>query len=169
MADANRLPPHQKALSAAARGEVDDVLHDVAKEELRPVVREAITEDVLRAAADLVALTPTMVAAITEDLNGSDKLLRQKAYTLLAKYTLGNTSIAPQQEHSDQPLQVVFNLPRPGDNPSPALDLDVDGTVELRQCMECAEDKPTSEFVGMSERCQVCHDALRAKVMAEFS
>jgi hypothetical protein len=165
MGEANAHPPHLAHLA-----HVDDKLvHEVAKEELRPIVREAITEDVLRAAGDLVALTPVMVQAITEDLHSSDKVLRQKAYSLLAKYTLGNTSIAPQADASHQPMQVVFNLPRPGDGQNPSADATVVESDELRQCMECHADKPVEQFVGASERCQQCHDELREKVLSEFA
>jgi hypothetical protein len=173
------LPPHQKALQLGARKEIADALPQVVQEELRPLVREAITEDVLRAASQLVALTPTMVDAITEDLNSSDKILRQKAYTLLAKYTLGNQSIAPVQEHRDQPMQVTFNLPRPGNLPADAgADIDAGEAtltpleteaLELRQCMECHADKPAAEFVGASERCVDCHEKISRQVLEQFA
>jgi hypothetical protein len=157
----NAHPPH---LAALAEG---DLLKDVAKEELRPVVREAITEDVLRAASQLVGLTQVMVDAISEDLHSDDVWLRQKAYTLLARYTLGNTSIAPAADTSTQPMQVVFNMPRPGDAvlTETASDVNSEEAVELRQCMECQADKPVTEFVGPSERCVECHEAKRRAVM----
>lgn len=145
--------------------EVAEIVREVYKDELGPVVREALTEDVLRAAQRLVGLTPAMVDAIEEDLNSSDKELRQRAYVLLARYTLGNQSIMPKDEQTAPSLQVSFNLPRPGEAPTPA---EVTESIELRQCMECQADKPVSEFEGPSERCTVCHDAKRAEVMAEF-
>lgn len=161
------LPDHQKAMSQAVRKEVGDTMKDVVREELRPVVREAITEDVLRAAQDLVNLTPTMVGAITEDLNSSDKILRQRAYTLLAKYTLGNQSIAPAQATpSTQPMQVNFVLPRPSDTGAPQ-DAPV-AAVELRECIECHTDKPDDQFVGSSNRCVDCHREVEARVRARF-
>lgn len=159
---ANAYPEH---LANLADG---DLVSEVAKEELRPVVREAITEDVLRAAQRLVGLTDTMVDAIAEDLHSEDKWLRQKAYTLLARYTLGNTSIAPAADSTNQPMQVVFNMPRPGTEPHQnrggSADIDSNAS-ELRQCMECQADKPVSEFVGPSERCVACHEAKKAAVL----
>jgi hypothetical protein len=163
--EAGKAHAYPEHLATLADG---DLVKEVAKEELRPVVREAITEDVLRAAGRLVELTGTMVDAIAEDLASDDKWLRQKAYTLLARYTLGNTSIAPPADQSNQPMQVVFNMPRPGDalhNPSADATVSQSEAIELRQCMECQADKPVTEFMGPSERCRACHDAKRAAVL----
>lgn len=166
--EANALPEHLQALSHAAHGEAKHVAHELLKEEMKPVVREAITEDVLKAVNDLVALTPTMVAAIQEDLQSNDKILRQKAYSLLARYTLGNPSVAPASAAAQPaPMQVIFQLPRPGDDGAPvAVEADAE---ELRTCMECHETKPAGAFVANSERCQGCHDALQEKVRARFA
>lgn len=144
-----------------------DAARQATRDELRPIVREAITQDVMDAISKLVNLTPTMVDAIAEDLESSDKTLRQRAYSLLARYTLGNPSVAPQPETPDQaPMQVTFHLPRPGDaSPTPvALE-----TVDLRECVECKEHKMEADFVGASDRCQDCHDKMIAGVQARFA
>lgn len=165
--EANALPEHLKTLQTAAANEAKQVAHELLKEEMKPVVREAITEDVLSAINDLVALTPTMVEAIREDLSSDDKYLRQKAYSLLARYTLGNSSVAPAPANAaPAPMQVVFQLPRPGDDGQPPITVEAE---ELRTCMECQATKPASEFVANSERCQSCHDALQEKVRARFA
>jgi hypothetical protein len=163
----NALPEHLAPLSAAVSKNAKQVAHEILKEEMKPVVREAITEDVLNAINDLVALTPTMVAAIKDDLASDDKYLRQKAYSLLARYTLGNSSVAPAPATAAPgPMQVVFQLPRPGDDGAPSITVEAE---ELRTCMECQATKPASEFVANSERCQACHDALQEKVRARFA
>jgi hypothetical protein len=165
------LPEHLAVMSAE-KG--DKLVHEVAKEELRPIVREAITEDVLRAAGRLVALTPMMVDAIEEDLQSSDKILRQKAYSLLARFTLGNQSIAPQADApAQQPMQVVFNMPRPGSTDAPVPlpaehEDDAAPAEEVQECMECHDYKPLADFFGGSNRCIACHEELQAKVRERF-
>lgn len=186
MSEMHRDPEHLQNLK------MDDALRDVAREELRPVVRQAITEDVLRAAERLVNLTPLMVDAIEQDLRSTDKNLRQKAYTLLARHTLGNHSIAPPaDEPGKAPLQVVFALPRPGGPADESIPLtaelpesveppDVEVVEEpaevaepddgstLQDCHECGVAKPMDQFVAGSDRCQKCHDDLRAQVIERF-
>lgn len=163
---------HSPAHHAAVRDEatIAKVAREVMKDELKPVVREAITEDVMRGVQRLVSLTPKMVELIERDMNGEDRDLAQKAYTLVARYTLGNQSILPKDEASAQPMQVVFNMPRPGDANSEALPvaIDVPDATELRQCMECGADKPVTDFEGPSERCTDCHEAKRAAVLERF-
>lgn len=166
--ESNAHPEHLATLAAAVNKNAKQVAHETLKEEMKPIVREAITEDVLKSINDLVALTPKMVAAIEEDLNNEDdKYLRQKAYSLLARYTLGNSSVAPAPATAAPgPMQVVFQLPRPGDDGQPPITVEVE---ELRTCMECQATKPAGEFVANSERCQACHDALQEKVRARFA
>jgi hypothetical protein len=131
------------------------------------VVREAITEDVLEAASKLVGLTPRMVELIARDMEPPDPAVSQKAYSLVARFTLGNQSIAPPPaEQAPQPMQVNFLLPRPGDGR--AVEEVPAEAVELRHCVECEQDKPETAFVGASDRCQACHDDLQAKVAARF-
>jgi hypothetical protein len=164
-AEQKRLPEQQKTLSQAVSREVKDVIHEVAKEEIRPVIREAITEDVLRSIDKLVRLTPRLVDEIEKDLSHEDDAVRQRAYTLLAKYTLGNDSVKPAPKDTGQvPMQVIFAMPRPGDVPVEPSSA-VSGTateVEQRPCGECKELK--TEFEGSSDRCTDCHEAVLAKV-----
>lgn len=159
------LPPAQQAMSDIIQGRTPDILRETIKEELVPLVREAITEDVMRAAASLVSMTPLMVSALHEDLQSSDKILRQRAYTLLAKFTLGNQSIAPQASApSAQPMQVNFVLPRPGED---AEVTEVAATI-VRECVECGANKPDDEFMGASDRCIECHEKVQAQVRERF-
>lgn len=142
-----------------------DMVHEVFKEELRPVVREAITEDVLRSVGQMMRLTPKMIELIERDMEDDDPTVRQKAYTLLARYTLGNASVAPAPaEQAQAPMQVVFNLPRPG---SDAPDVPEEA-VELRECCECHQHKPEDAFVANSERCVDCHQEVQDRVHARF-
>lgn len=164
-----------RELAAIARDEAPDIARDVVREELRPIAREAITEDVLRSINSLVGLTGKAVQRLTEDLDSVDAQIRQRAYSLLLRYTVGNQSVAPTATAAPAAMNVVFNVPGPGDTAPESVEGSADtGTpsdvdaVELRECIECHEVKPIPEFVGISDRCQACHDALHAKVAEMF-
>lgn len=157
-----------RTIAQIVRTEATDVVSRVLKDQLQPIVREALTEDVLRAISDLVGLTPRAVQAMTEDLESDNEILRQRAYTLLIKYTVGHPAIVKAEDAAaGQQMVVNFNLPRPDDL--------VDNTAviadseELRLCDMCETEKPTSEFVAESPRCQACFADWRDKVLAEFS
>lgn len=144
---------------------------EVMREELKPVVREALTDDVLRAIEDLVGLTTDVVAAIKDDiLQTDDKTLRQRAYSLVAKYTLGNASVAPAPlDPGAQGMTVNFLMPRPGDATPASIEAQSDGTaVELKPCVECKQEHPLTDFVANSDRCTKCHSELQAKVQERF-
>ncbi len=144
------------------------MVHEVAKEELRPVVRDAITEDVLRSIDGLMRLSPRAVELIAADLESSNEAVRQKAYTLLLRYTLGNPAVAPTPEATTPPMQVVFNMPQPGDDAPEALIETPAAEVELEECCVCHEHKAPEQFIAGSDRCQTCQDALDERVRSEF-
>lgn len=155
-------------MSERVRGEVKDAAHKVIEDELRPVVRETITEDTLRAIRDLVGLTPMAVAAIADDLASPDAVLRQKAYALLMKYTVGHGAIVtPAEQDKSQPLVVNFELPRPRDAESsgePAVEAEVVG--ESRECDTCHQMKPDDQFIAGSDRCEDCFAGMHDKQQA---
>lgn len=175
--------PGTAAISKMVRQKdrISDVARDVMQEELRPVVREAITEETLRAIQSMVALTPIMVQAITEDLVGTqledgtiippDPQIRQKAYSLLARYTIGHGAIVqPEQQDPNNQLVVVFDGMK---RPEVAVQADAEATAEpeeeLRTCMGCSRELPADQFVGRSDRCHVCHQALKARAESILS
>ncbi len=148
--------------------DVPAIGREVMKEELRPVVREMLTEDVLRSIQKLVALTPDAVDKIAEDLHSDDLVLRNKAYTLITRYTIGHQSLVPPTEMEAQGLTVNFHLPRPGDQPDSsdavtgsAVELDADD--EFRTCDMCGEEKPITEFIARSFRCSTCFEQQRER------
>lgn len=166
--EALALPEHQKEIQEIVRGEKDDLTERVIQDELRPVVREAITDDVLRAIADLLALTPTVVSKLREDLEDEDPTIRQKAYTLIAKYTMGQASLIPEEAGSDKQLVVNFELPRPDATPK-AVEVEAEEIEsETKPCDICGTDKPLAEFVDGSDRCSVCWEAQRKEVEERF-
>jgi hypothetical protein len=132
------------------------------QEELRPVIREQITEETLRAIQGLVALTPVMVEAIGNDLTHPDPAIRQRAYSVMARYTLGHTAIVtPPDEAPRQNMTVVFDgMVRPD---RPEVVLTPEGE-DMRVCNSCDTAKADDQFVENSDRCVGCHDALQARM-----
>jgi hypothetical protein len=165
------FPNELQGLLQADAGKIEDAAMEVMRDELKPVVREALTDDVLRAIQDLVNLTPLVVEKIREDIEqDSDTTLRQRAYSLVAKYTLGNASVAPPPtDPAAAGMHVTFMMPRPGDTSAPTIEAQSDSdAVELKKCRDCEQDKPTTEFEANSDRCTQCHTALQAKVQERF-
>jgi hypothetical protein len=161
---ANTLPDQQRALSEVVTAGAPEIAHEVIREELRPVVREALTDDVLRAVKRIVALTPEAIEMLSEDLASDDALVRQKAYTLILKYTVGNNAIVAE-ERDPQGLIVNFSLPRPssgGVTPEDGDTVSVEA-VELRTCHMCNQEKPLPSFIANSDRCEDCYEAMQLK------
>lgn len=170
------MPEHQKELEVRVRDEVNDAIGDAVSEELKPVVREAITEDVLRAVQELVGLTPTVVAAIREDLASDDATIRQRAYSLVAKYTIGHPAIVrPEDDGGGQQLVVNLGLPRPEPEvrttriEPEVLDVPEDAAIETKECDKCRADKPVEQFVAGSDRCRECFDQQQAEARKMIS
>jgi len=136
------------------------------RDELRPVVREQITEHTLRAIQGLVALTPVMVEAIGRDLEHPDPVIRQRAYSVMARYTLGHSAIVPPPEEAHrQTMTVIFDgMVRAGQQPT-TIEADPAPVDEpQRICNSCDATKPAAEFVEHSDRCVVCHEQLQARM-----
>lgn len=150
---------------AIVRREATGIVSRVFKEQLEPIVREAIDEDVMRAIAAMVGLTPRAVELLGEDLESEDSTVRQRAYTLVTKYTVGHPALVKSDEESKGPLTVNFNLPRPDIEPT-ILDVEDE---PARACDMCNSEKPESEFAAGSSRCQECFDEWRTKVLERFA
>lgn len=163
-------PPHHQKLAEAIRKDMPDAIHETLNEELRPVVREAITEDVLRSIHSAVGMVPSALAAIQEDLGSSDALLRQRAATLLLKYTLGHPALIPPEE-ADGGKQIIVNFegmarpaaPVSAEIEATAQEVEVEASVvhedgEQRECDSCKASKPDAEFVENSYRCIECFE-----------
>jgi hypothetical protein len=159
------LSPEQEAAADFATGERDDVARQVVAEELRPVVREIIDEKVMNGVRDMIGLTPAAVKAIEEDLQSDDAVIRQRAYSLVVKYTIGHSALVrPPEEEAGKMMVVNFQMPRPGDGDvvdSDAVTVDIQDD-EIRQCDMCNEDKPVTEFIANSSRCRECYDKQRS-------
>lgn len=168
------MPEHQQELTELVRGEKDDISKRIVEEELRPVVREAITEEVLRGIQDLVGLTPEAVLAIGEDLRSEDSTIRQRAYGLILKYTLGNAAVAPTDDNTGKELVVNIGIPRPDVPENPGIPQPAESTpdaeqvTELKTCDMCARELEVSYFVDGSERCQDCWAEQRRRVAEKY-
>jgi hypothetical protein len=159
-------PAAVQEIRKIVRNEAPDVITRVLGSELVPVVREALTEDVMRAINQMVGLTPLAVAALANDLESEDALIRQRAYTLLIKYTAGHPALVrPADTNPQGQLVVNFNLPRPDDAGSETEAVPADAEqVESRNCDLCGEELPETEFVAGSERCRSCFTAMQRKI-----
>lgn len=167
--DRATLPPGMAEVSQVVTKGVKDAAHDVLKEELRPLVREQMTADVLGGIGDLITMTPRAIELLKGQMESADEVIAQRAVTLLLKYTLGNPSVAPPPT-AVQPggLNVFLGVPRPGDSIATSNEPVEGEAVELRECQDCHEFKPLHEFVAGSERCQKCFDGLGSLLKERF-
>lgn len=144
-------------------------LRQVIAEELRPIVREAIDEEVIKAIGALVRLSPGAIVALSEDLDSDDPQIRQRAYSLVLKFALDNPHVTPPR--ADKPhLQVDVNLPRPGPPPDRAIELlkEDDPPHDLehqRVCVGCREPRRTSDFQADAPMCTRCLTQRRERVL----
>jgi hypothetical protein len=191
--------PVQASMALAVEAGVADlpsIARDVLAEELRPVLREALTGRVLESIGTMVSdLLPLALSALRDDLealrpasdsaglllhddDGEFLMLpdydrRQKAYQLVVKNTIAQPGLAPQPEAPDA-APIIVQFPEGMAMPSPPT---VDGEAveappqhELepgqRQCDSCGLAKVEAEFVAGSERCWACHGKGEARVRA---
>lgn len=166
-----------QAMKVAEEGALA-IAQDIIRRELEPVVREHLTEGVLRSIGELVDLTPLMVAALKDDLiaeevvrddnfrpvedeDGNvlyriDKARRQRAVAIVAKYTVGSPGLAPQADQKPQPISVSFGgLPRP----------DWDAETPERECDTCHTWKAEDEFDAGAPRCIECQDKVQERAL----
>lgn len=159
-------------IAAMVRRESPDVIKDVMKAQLAPVVREALTEDVLRAVQQMLGLTPRAVELLQLDLESEDATVRQRAYTLVTKYTIGHPALLKADDtDGTKQLVVHFNLPRPGTE-DPVQDGTADPVQDgepLQVCDICNAEKPADEFVAGSSRCATCFEERRDAVLEMFA
>lgn len=162
----DRRPAHVQEISDALKS--GDALHEAAVEEFRPLVREAMTANVLQGIDTLIGMTPAVMAKLQEHMGSSDEVISQRAYTLWFKYTMGNPSVAPpSQQAAPGGLTVQFNIPRPGDDPAAANSVPSDAEA-LKSCDDCGVEQPESSFVAGSNRCQSCFDGMGSMLAERF-
>jgi hypothetical protein len=149
-----------------------DAVQQVLKQELTPIVREAIDASVLEAIDKMVKLTPQAVEVLAKDMEGEDAVLRQRAAALVVKYTVGHPALVrPADEQPPEKLEIHFNLPRPDGEPAvevPLVDEEGEALEESRVCDMCGIEKPHTEFVAGSDRCEQCFRETRDAILRRF-
>lgn len=151
---------------------VTDEAERLAQEELRkqivPVVREALTEEVLRGIENLVGSVPKAVEVATGLLDHDDEEIRYKAAALILRHTTGNKQVVPDVNDSVDPnMTVIFNVPQ--QERTGVIELGgaaANGAVETKECDSCFEHKPLTDFESGSDRCTQCFNGMRAKAIA---
>lgn len=156
--------PADAAQQAAAADPVELAI-EVFKQELTPIVREAITDDTIKAIRALVTLHPTLIESLAKDLSNPDPVARGRAQALVAKYTLG--FLDPKNEQNTRPLVInLGDMPHPDDDgadPVPEVD-----STELRECDRCLEQKPLSDFTADAPRCDECQAEIKQEVLDHY-
>lgn len=168
----------------------DEIIRQTFIEELRPIVREAIDEDAVRAIKGMVGLAPTAVLVLQQDLLSDDPVTRSKAAALVIKYTLGNPNVTPPRDAGGSGITIINNLPDATTVPasefqgrldevieSTAVDdvdglgpwPDVDDEIALRACDTCNLPQPLIEFPGDGPRCATCLAERKAAVLEAFA
>lgn len=161
---ANLLSEHQAAVNDVIQGRVPDVANGLIKEEMRPIVREAITDDVLGAIKTMVNLAPQAVAALALDMKDPKPAVRQKAYTLWFQYTVGQQGLhSPDKDGKSGDMTIVFDMPRPNTNGT-SLAIDGPPLEAARVCENCGVEKPESDFIESSDRCKECQATLTDQI-----
>jgi hypothetical protein len=168
---------------AEERAIIESEVMGQIRETVAPVVREMLTERVLNELNVLVNAIPRAAETIVRDLDDPDPDVHQKAATLLLKYTLGNSSIAPPPVGAADaaPMQVFIGMPQQGGTPA-AVDSEATEVPEIeagseaaepneepeRECLECHLFKSPDQFVGASHRCQDCQKKLMDSVTERY-
>lgn len=172
-----RKPPSKKpraifsdSFVESAQDMVEDQAKEVIRKELQPVVREALTEEVLRGIHDLVKLSPKVVKVLESHLDSPDPNEQYKAASLIAKYTIGNTAVNGAGEDEVKPMTLNINVPRPAsvENLDDRETHTAEGE-ELRECENCKELKTFDQFIGDTDRCKECHKKLQDLVIKKLS
>lgn len=154
--------------------EAERAASELLRENLKPVVKEAITEDLVSRIHEMIGAMPEAIEALIEDINpepdGPDGELtddqldrRQRAYTQLFKLTAANKNLVPDINADKQrDLTVIFGgaLAR-SEIAKERLGEEVSGVIESKTCDACGVAKSLEDFVGTSDRCQQCFDEMR--------
>lgn len=158
-----------KGVRALVRAGGQDAVQQVLKQELAPLVREAIDESVLQAIDTMVKLTPKAVAVLANDMESEDAVMRQRAAALVVKYTVGHPALVRPPDEKPSSFTVNFGLPRPEVIDAEAdLELAEGETITEKVCDNCHAPKPLSEFADGSDRCEECFQSVRQELITKF-
>lgn len=142
--------------------EQHELAQQVASEELRPYVREQITEDVIQAIGSMMGLSAKAVRTIERDLDDPDPQIRMKAATLVARYTMSDRLIP---ELPKPALRVdLSGVPVPQHDEA-APEPEVPPAPGTRRCYSCDEERDEDEFESGAPRCRRCQAALKGVLL----
>jgi hypothetical protein len=153
-----------------------------ALEQMPDPDRHALRRDIVQAARIAARALPQAISELARQVQeGETDKDRREASKVLATLTIGNTTLARDpEEEAPERVTIVNTLgqPRGGfavvkgthSNESARAELEaVDAdAAELRTCDVCRQEKPATEFVASSERCQSCQEQMLAKVKERF-
>lgn len=153
-------PQHQ-----AEEADKEQIIKDLFKEELRPYVREQITEGTIKGIAALVTLMPELVDSLRADLQSIDPVARGRAQQILSKYTMG--FMDPKAEAATRPLTIhMGSMPQPGDEKFDAADAIATGVQQ--ECETCHEIKDLSHYDAGATLCNECLAERKASAMERY-
>lgn len=160
-----KLDDEELAGALSAGEQAEKIALGLVRENLAPVVREALTEDVLAGIRQLIGHVPKAVETAYGLLDSGDEDVRYRAASLIMRHSIGHKQLVPDvNEGAGAEVNVFFGIPRP-DRDGTGDDA-IEAAVE-RECDSCGESKPDDQFVGNSDRCLTCHERIRdsAKVV----
>lgn len=148
--------------------EQHELAAEVAREELRPIVREQISEEVVAAVGRMLGLSAHAVEVIERDLDHTDPQIRMKAAALVARYSMSDRLMP---ELPKPPMEIeLTGMPTPA---PPESNGHHDTTAEelpgLRVCHSCNEAKTENDFEANAPRCRECQARLRGELLGERS
>lgn len=146
-------------LDSKIKDDLAEATQDELRRQLAPVIREAITADVLQGIHNLIGHLPEAIAEAYALLGSDDEEMRYRAAALILRHTTGNKSVVPDvNEGQGGNLTVVFGIPRPD-----VLN-QIEGesmVIEEKECDSCGKSKPLDQFVATSDRCTECFERIR--------
>lgn len=143
-----------------------DIAEREVREQMRPIIADAIDATVVESLNKIIGLTPRVVELLEADLEHPDDAVRTKAMGLIVRYTIGDRDL--KDNHKDNSVTVNIDVPRPGQDLAEVTVLPED-VHELRVCEVCEKEKEATEFQGTAYRCRACHDEMKRKVEERFS
>lgn len=159
----------EATIGQIVRNEAPDVVTRVLHQELEPIVREALDENVLRAISQMVGLTPRAVQVLAEQLESPDPVLAERAAITVMKYTVGHPALVKPAGTTSPPFTVQFELPRPAEQTSRSdqeeLITDAVEADATRVCDVCGQEKPDDQFEADSNRCSSCFREYRERLL----
>jgi hypothetical protein len=129
------LPAHVKEMRRLALEQADDVVREVLRDEVRDQITLHVRDNILGLAERMSGLAPSVVAAITEDLQSPDEIVRSRAYGLWLKYFM--PLLKGDEKQEDGRVVVVMNVP----GPESAQEI-IDMTEEAQEVTEPVETPP---------------------------